>query len=40
MKIFLLLMLISVIVGVSQFPNRRQAQQAAPAAPEPAPANA
>lgn len=40
MKIFLLLMLISVIVGVSYFPNRRQVQQPAPAAPEPVPANA
>jgi hypothetical protein len=34
MKICLLLMLISVIVGVSYFPNRRQPQ----ATPEPLPA--
>jgi hypothetical protein len=40
MKICLLLMLISVIVGVSHFPNSRKAQQAASAAPQPVPANA
>jgi hypothetical protein len=35
MKIYLLLMLISVIVGVSYFPNRRQPQTT----PETSPAN-
>ena len=35
MKIYLLLMLISVIVGSSYFPNRRQPK----ATPEPLPAN-
>jgi hypothetical protein len=36
MKICLLLMLISIIVGVSHFPNRREPQ----ATPEPLPGNA
>ncbi len=35
MKIYLLLMLIGVIVGVSYFPNRRRPQPA----PEPLPAS-
>jgi hypothetical protein len=39
MKIFLLLMLISVIVGVAALAGRRQAQTPALTPPEPAPAN-
>ena len=39
MKICLLLILVSVIVAVSYFSSRRQARKAAPATPEPMPAN-
>jgi hypothetical protein len=40
MKIYLLLMLISVIVGVSYVPSARRAELAAPPAPDPMPAKA
>jgi hypothetical protein len=40
MKIYVLLMLISVIVGFSYIPRRNRAKQADAAAPDPVPANA
>jgi len=40
MKIYFLLMLISVIVGFSYLPGRRQSKAAAPVSPNSVPANA
>jgi hypothetical protein len=40
MKIYMLLMLISVIVGFSYIPSRNRSKQAETAAPESLPANA